>query len=480
MSLRVRRQEVSCRSKDIYLAPAAGAKVSQGSLNLTWKPDCIKSSKFDVYIYSQHQSSSLPLHAWLGIPSGPGAKSLNLQSSWWNSTQDFLVNLQFVPSGSQPWESPYPLSPSWTMASGSGGGSSYDSSAAYTNSKVTEYDHHSGLSTGSLAAAIVVPIVVVLATLAASFYWWHKRHIRRETERIIQSSQAASTTGAPSMMYGSDMYASGPGTVVSYGQYPQNSSTATISSDNKDTDSLGITDTTMSSDAGVARDVAPTPVPKDETKTQKRQRKRRSSSRRDSRQRGTSSLGHSYVYDYDRPLSPRAMSPRLMDNVLPATREEAEEQRRSTAFRSQPRFSVLEMGQHTDDHSDFGAGAYELPASERPPTRTKSPVLAPAVTAKDGLPAVAMVPTGPQPLQPEREPFTFMDGSGQRRVSSTMVGSHSREEKVLSYLATMQGTNESMDTSAERRRSTQRASMGSRLSLDSDAFQDAFSDMDAL
>lgn len=185
MNRRVRRDAPSCRSADMYASPVRNQKVSGSHLALKWKPDCMHSNKFDVYLYSQKGDSVLPIHAWLGLNARDGAKTVQLDSKWWDKQQDLHVNLQYVPNGFQPWETSYPLGATWILsANSSETPSNLDTSPSWSNAQVTDYIHHSsGLSGGELAASIVLPVLAALAILGAGLFWHRKCWARREANR---------------------------------------------------------------------------------------------------------------------------------------------------------------------------------------------------------------------------------------------------------------------------------------------------------
>ena len=88
-----------CRSKDLYVAPAAGAKVPVGSVTVRWQPSCLQgiSDSLDLYLYSQQQlQSALPVHAWTRIRAGAGAINIQVDPSWWNASDSATLNMQFL------------------------------------------------------------------------------------------------------------------------------------------------------------------------------------------------------------------------------------------------------------------------------------------------------------------------------------------------------------------------------------------------
>ena len=185
MDRRVRRNAPSCRSADMYASPVRNQKVSGSHLALKWKPDCMHSNQFDVYLYSQKGDSVLPIHAWLGLNARDGVKTVQLDSKWWDKQQDLRVNLQYVPNGFQPWETSYPLGATWILsANSSETPSNLDTSPSWSNAQVTDYNHHSsGLSGGELAAAIVLPVLAALSILGAGLFWHRMRLARRQAAR---------------------------------------------------------------------------------------------------------------------------------------------------------------------------------------------------------------------------------------------------------------------------------------------------------
>lgn len=168
------------------------------------------SDKFDVYLYSQKGDSVLPIHAWLGLRAKDGAKTVQLDSKWWDKQQDLHVNLQFVPNGFQPWETSYPLGTTWILsANSSETPSNLDTSPTWSNAQVTDYNHHSsGLSSGELAAAIVLPILAALAMIGAGFFWHRIRVAKREAARSERSMKhAGSTADHSAVSFDSPQYA---------------------------------------------------------------------------------------------------------------------------------------------------------------------------------------------------------------------------------------------------------------------------------
>lgn len=200
MDKRVRRDAPSCRSKDIYVAPGQKHVESGSSLELKWKPECIKSDKFDTYLFSQMGDSVLPIHAWLGLRTSDGGMTVPLDPKWWGHKQNVTVNLQFVPRGSQPWETPYPLGSSWVLTANNSDSSSHvDISPTRQDPHITDYNEHSdGLSSGELAVSVVLPVVAVLCLIVAGFMWHRKRLERRAIARRERSMKYAGSSTAHS------------------------------------------------------------------------------------------------------------------------------------------------------------------------------------------------------------------------------------------------------------------------------------------
>lgn len=197
-----------CRSKDLYVAPAAGAKVPVGSVTVRWQPSCLQgiSDSLDLYLYSQQQlQSALPVHAWTRIRAGAGAINIQVDPSWWNASDSATLNMQFVPTGSQPWQSELPLSAAWIATNEQRhGDSSYVPKASNAVSQMTPGGSppSGSLSKGSLAAAIVVPVVVVLLALGATVAWFLHNKNEKDARARRQSSrysQYAYPTSQPSM-----------------------------------------------------------------------------------------------------------------------------------------------------------------------------------------------------------------------------------------------------------------------------------------
>lgn len=463
MTVRVRRQAAACHSQDLYVSPAPGARIESATLDLKWKPECLRSNRFDLYLYAQQQSSNLPVHAWLNVPSSNGEKQLPLQASWWNATQDLRMNLQMVPSGSQPWESPYPLSGTWTM---SATGSSVDPSAKVNNAQVTKYAAPKGLSTGALVAAIVVPIVGALLLAALAWYLW--RNLARRRRRRAASAYTTPALAEPSSNSTAVLQTTSDNPTVSYGAFDSATNTYTDGSFGKDTDSSQLSDSMLTSEPE-APAAAPAPLPKD-LPPRKRESRRMTSQHRS--RHGHSSLGHRSYYSEALALDEHRAG---AADLVPATREAAELQRRSLGFRSQSRLGALEPSYIDAPPVRQGSTRrYELDdVSEptRPGRASRSAALATA-------PASALLPEEHEEAsRPHtRQSMAPMDGSKKRRGSSLAVGAHSREDKVRSYLAGMQD-HEPAAQDETNSHHTHRSSMGNRLSLDSDVFQDAFTDL---
>lgn len=197
-----------CRSKDLYVAPVAGAKVPVGGVTVRWQPSCLQgiSDSLDLYLYSQQPlPSALPMHAWTRIRAGAGAINIQIDPSWWNASDSATLNMQFVPTGSQPWQSELPLSAAWIATNEQRhGDSGYIPKASNAVSQITPGGSppSGSLSKGALAAAIVVPVVVVLLALGATIAWFlHRKNEKKARARRQSSrySQYACPTSQPSM-----------------------------------------------------------------------------------------------------------------------------------------------------------------------------------------------------------------------------------------------------------------------------------------
>ncbi|WFD30504.1 hypothetical protein MSPP1_001525 [Malassezia sp. CBS 17886] len=171
----------ACRSADLYVAPGKDASVAPGATTLKWNPKCINGDSIDIYLYSQmQQTSMLPIHAWMGVPSRAGSLPVTLRPEWWNGTTTAITNLHFVPSGAQPWQTAYPLSPMWTMSNPDGTGT--DAHLSHSDYITTYPKSGAKIASGSLAAAVVVPVVFVLGLVAGGFLWY-RHHKRKQTDK---------------------------------------------------------------------------------------------------------------------------------------------------------------------------------------------------------------------------------------------------------------------------------------------------------
>lgn len=205
MDKRRRRATPSCRSKDLYTSPKAGAQVRAGSNTFRWNPHCLP-SMVDVYLYaSRHQGIQLPLHAWLGVPASKGSLDVTIMPQWWNISENVPINVQFVPSGQQPWDSRLPISPTWTVRVNQKSESSGANAMSMDQSDhVTQLNSTQGLSSGALAGAVVGPILGVLVLILAVFFW-HRRQKEMSSEKQAvetQRWQQYDPSEKPDMQYG--------------------------------------------------------------------------------------------------------------------------------------------------------------------------------------------------------------------------------------------------------------------------------------
>ncbi|WFD19675.1 hypothetical protein MCAP1_001911 [Malassezia caprae] len=418
MAKRVRRQAAACHSKDLYRSPKPGQVVSNSALSLRWNADCIDSGTFDVYLYSQHQSTSLPVHAWLGLSTDDGAKSVPLQAQWWNHTQNMVVNLQFVPGGSQPWESPYPLSPSWTLGDTGDSNMGIDASVVSSNNDVTRYATPDNLSLGKLAAAVVLPILALIAVLVGGFLWQRKRQARREAERRERSLSYAQSTISPPAVYTHTPETVAPTwdpAPVSYvdmqPESPKEHGMDSITSSVQDSSDIP---------------EAPAPPPSTE-KRRTRPKAKRSTYSTSTQQCPTPWLEDPYL---------------LPEDNLPAPLAQTDEQR--WAHRS-PRIK------------DAGGDINGLPQ----PAQARGADLTTAL----GL----TFPAQAHDTEEEQGPYTF---EPQENLGTTphALGTHSRDERIYAYLSKLQEANDASDTDRGIARPSSAASW---LSHGSQGFHDA-------
>lgn len=362
MVKRVRREALKCHSKDIYLAPSLGQSIGGRSFDVSWKPDCIKSSKLDIYLFSRHDPITLPLHAWLGLNTEEGSKSLPLDSSWWNGTSNLVANLQFVPSGSQPWETSIPLGPTWYLKGDNNNKSGrLDASSAWSNGKVTDYnDKNSDLSNGALAAAVILPILALLGLIVAAFMWNRHKIAKREEARRTRSMKQLSPNGAslpeaPAPMYGQEPYSSiGTYHVDVPDGYLEESDVKDLH--NQDYSYGQVMLPSMETDNTQFEHVQSQPIDslqhKDgdlnvssNTKDQRRRsRKHPNEKRKSSKRRTRSSRQH---YSIGSSLLHQANS-----GSLPESRVQAELQRRTREFRPHSRYGMLERPYSSPDDAD--------------------------------------------------------------------------------------------------------------------------------
>lgn len=447
MAKRVRRQTKACRSKDLYQAPAAGQAVSGNVLTLRWNPDCIQSSTIDVYLYSQHQSTSLPVHAWLGLSTAAGSKNVPLQSQWWNHTQNMTVNLQMVPGQSQPWESPYPLSYSWTLGQVGDGDMNIDASVASSNNDVTRYEAPDSLSPGKLAAACILPILALLAVLLGGYLWQRKRQAKRDAER--QSRMSSYTQQASPTVYTHTHDTSLPEPTwtsmpVSYTDVPDMLHTV-------EQDATGMDSVPSSLHADETKEIIEAPPPPPASTKRHRARHKKT-------KRSTASLSTHNCTTYG------LEDDESVGDLVPASREQAEEQRWTQAFLPSSRLTLLEQDVDSDTavsprqsavapiRREHYTGNVRGHATKRPP---------PPIVDVDA--------------EWERDPYTLDHHEDHRPVSPMAFGVHSRDEKIHAYLSKLPPPNdleplEDTDVPLDQERPR---SAASRLSQNSDAFHDA-------
>lgn len=442
MPKRVRRQTGACHAKDLYQSPTPGQVVNGSSLSLRWNPDCIRSSTIDVYLYSQHQSTSLPVHAWLTLSNAPGNKSVPLQAQWWNHTQNMAVNLQMVPGGSQPWESPYPLSLSWTLGNVGDSDMGIDASVVSSDADVTRYAAPDDLSPGKIAAAVILPILALIAVLVGGFVWQRRRQARRDAarhERYLSYSQQATT---PPTVQTHTPEAPAPSfptwdpTPVSYADAP-----ALQPETSKEYDTSGL-DSIPSSlqEPEHTSDVPPVP-PASEQRHRHRHRRKKA---KPSTMSSSTDQGASYgLEDPHGTLSP--------------TRKRAEAQR--YADRS-PR-DILDRAYGVDHDMDTSTRA-RAPRAELTDalglTMSSTPVLTHVYDTGD-----------------DRNSYTYDHEERRRPVSPEALGTHSRDDKIYAYLAKLEEPDDASDTHHGLARPT---SAASRLSHGSEGFQDAVAYVD--
>ncbi|WFD26602.1 hypothetical protein MNAN1_001585 [Malassezia nana] len=444
MAKRVRRQSKPCRSKDLYQAPAAGQAVSSNVLTLRWNPDCIQSSTIDVYLYSQHQSMSLPVHAWLGLSTAAGSKNVPLQSQWWNHTQNMTVNLQMVPGQSQPWESPYPLSYSWTLGQADDGDVNIDASVASSNKDVTRYEAPDSLSPDKLAAACILPILALLAVLFGGYLWQRKRQAKRDAERQSRYTQQTSPTLYTHTSNASQPEPTWTSMPVSYVDVPAMQPV--------EHDATGMDSVPSSLHAEETKEIIEAPPPPPASTKRHRARHKKT-------KRSTASLSKHNGTTY-------GLEDMSVGDLVPASREQAEEQRWTHAFLPSSRLTLLEQ----DVDSDTAASPRE---SAMAPTRREHYTDNTRRYAAN-RPAPPIVDVD---AEWERDPYMLdhHQEEDHRPMSPMALGVHSRDEKIHAYLSQLPHPNdlEPLEDSDAHPDQERPHSSASRLSQNSDAFHDA-------
>ncbi|WFD44568.1 hypothetical protein MPSI1_003236 [Malassezia psittaci] len=429
-----RSTSVSCKASDLYIAPKGGSTISVGDVQLQWNSKCFSGENLDIYLYAQQQQTAVrPIHAWLNLPSSQGQANVQFLAKWWNGTDQIPMNLQMVPSGGQAWATSYPMSNTFQVSNPSGQPTGTESASS---EHVTQYGTSSGqMSAGPLAAAIVVPIIAVLALIAGAFFWLFRRKQKQSRQRAQASSMysnyACSSTQdmsqAPSIrpvsLYESFPYH--PDTSQDIDQYDNQLQTQSMEPekslpmvpvDKESNNSL----TDLTNSHGNASSSTLTVSDPDQTylEPESRSTTRRHHPRYTRPRRMSSTDADSW---YDRPYGTPAMdamrSPRDSSRRHSRRHTPQRNSRRSTleypvrSVRREERVAPLHT--YTMDEAAEPANPHNFAGQNN---------VAPAV-----------------PLQymqdADREPFTFIDDTNQRRVSSQQVGSRSASEKVLSYLS---------------------------------------------
>lgn len=489
-----RADSTNCRTKDLYVAPSAGSKVAAGNMTLQWNPKCFSSGKVDVYLYAQQQqSAALPVHAWLSLPASQGSYDVQLLPQWWNATDSVPMNLQFVPSGSQAWETPYPLSSSFTVTNPSGSASQGQSIGSQY---VTDLDPSAGqISHGGLAAAIVVPAVVVLGLLAAAFLWLRKRAHKREEERRENSmrysqyagthsggemTQAASSV-PPMSVYNMNHYQMDePAFLPEHAEQHHGHTPSPLIESSYDLAPVAKEhdDSIDDTQSGPSNGEMEATVDEESEPEQRVVPRSRSSTRLHYAGLPRGPARRSM-------LEPDFWFENTQDSLdmdsIPSTREEAEKQLQSRSRRPpSQRLSVRDVGPRPRSRSR--RRTIEL---EEAPEPASPAALAPAIQRSVPPTMLQYTTQGPP-----RESFTFVDDSNQRRVSSNMLGTHTRDEKVSAYLSQLPSFDESpgselyvppVSEGRTSRRQSQaapsvRTARSRPVSMEGTMFHDAFDD----
>ncbi|WFD00507.1 hypothetical protein MYAM1_003256 [Malassezia yamatoensis] len=429
-----RSTAVSCKASDLYLAPKGGSTISVGDVQLQWNAQCFSGENLDIYLYAQQQQTAVrPIHAWLNLPSSPGQANVQFLAKWWNGTDQIPMNLQMVPSGGQAWATSYPMSNTFKVSNPSGQPTGTESASS---DHVTRYGTSFGqMSAGPLAAAIVVPILAVLALIAGAFFWLFKRKQRQNQQRAhahsINSTYASSSTQdmsqAPSVrpvsLYESFPYHPEPseGMDQYYSHAPDQSiepekSLPMVPADKQSNDSLA--DLTGSHGNASSSTLTVSDPDQISLEPENRPTTRRPNPRHTLPRRVSSRNADSW---YDRPYGTPAM------DAVRSPRESSRRQSRRHTPQHKPRRSTLEYPARSFHREERAAPLHTYTMDEAPepanlPTSAKQNNLAPAVPIQ-------------YMQEANRDPFTFMDDTNQRRVSSQQVGSRSASEKVLSYLS---------------------------------------------
>ena len=450
-----RAARASCRSEDIYVAPKAASSINSGSTTLQWNTKCVTSGNVDIYLYAQQQQAAVrPIHAWLGLPAGQGSANVQLLPEWWNGTSKLPMNLQIVPSGGQAWETQYPMSKSFTVLSASGLPSGTEN---VTSPHVTDYSGSGQIGTGPLAAAIVVPIVVVLALFGATFVWLHKRKLKRHEQKVrtLASSQY-SGSGTPAMsqapsvppmsVYNAYPYAPEPSQEPEYMQDQDMSVAAPaipervleLVPEKEANSSIGDLTGSQTADDSLTMNNSDHEEELDSMRNTSPSRLHYAGFTRPRRMADPDSL---YDRPYGEPTAPSRRTARE-DNFV--------SKRQPRGRRS--RLSVLDVAVQPVTR-EARAGHPRVYEMEDAPEPRQAGAATPAIPAQylNG---------------PEREPFTLVDDSSQRRVLSNQLGSHSAAEKVSAYLSQLPSFDQSSfaDDDAPAEQGTEAAGGAGRIS----------------
>ena len=172
---------------------------------MTWDTTCLNSTYVDIFLYAPGTASSR-IHAWEYVYFPSGSYQTLFQPKWWNSSASVNLQLAIVPSGTPPFQSPYPAGPIFTLtyhAPSSGTPSSADTSKPGNDVTVVRNGPSTSkhLTGGKLAAAVLMPLLVITLLLTTAYIKLRRERGREErkqwSEAIDKRMSTISTDWKP-------------------------------------------------------------------------------------------------------------------------------------------------------------------------------------------------------------------------------------------------------------------------------------------